>query len=108
MANSDLDKMPLTAELMVQAGTDPNGVFSCYHPNLLRLPMQIMFESNDQSQLQQVIYFFISQLRQAREQLIVGNIAYIEYMPNNLTGFDIPDSNWEIKSWKAKNNTVKL
>ncbi len=108
MANSGSDEMPLTAQLMVQAGDDANGVFSCYHPNLLRFPMQIMFESSNQGQLQQVIHSFVSQLRHAREQLVVGSIAYIEYVPNNLTGFDIPDDNWEIKSWKTKNNMVKL
>ena len=108
MINSGPDEIPLTAKLMVQAGVDTNGVFSCYHPNLLRFPMQIMFESSNQGQLQQVIYSFISQLRHAREELVVGDIAYIEYVPNNLTGLDIPDGNWEIKNWKTKNSMVKL
>ena len=105
---SEAAEIPLTAELMVQAGIDANGVFSHYHPNLLRFPMQIMFESSDQSQLQQVVYSFMAQLKHAREQLIIQNIAYVEYVPSNLAGFDIPDGNWEIKKWKAKNNMVKL
>jgi len=39
------------------------------------------------------------------ESIIAGDIAYIEYIPKSLEKHigDIPDTNWEIRIWKAKN-----
>jgi len=96
------EAMPLTARLLAPPGPDPNGVFSCYHPNLLRIPMQIIFISDRPAELNQAISTFLYSLK-GSEHLIIGNMAYIEYIPEHIT--DVPDQNWEIKKWKAKNKT---
>ena len=92
--------MPLYAKLMVAASDDPNKVFSCYHPNLLRFPMQIMFFSRDGSELEQAIIGFRARLKNRSEFLIIGNRGYVEYIPENHRQHLIPEGNWEIKKHK--------
>jgi hypothetical protein len=96
--------MPLIAKVMKAAGVDPNNIFTNYHPNQLRFPMQMMFESNDPKQLKQAIAMFTSRHRGVPETLIYGNLAYIEYIPDALLAYSskIPAENWEIRIWKAR------
>jgi len=97
------EELPLTARLLMPPGDDPHGIFSCYNPQLLRLPMQIIFKSDDIKQLERAIASFVLRLRGERLQMIVGDMAYIEYIPNSLSKYNIPKDNWEIKGWKTKN-----
>ena len=92
------EEVPLTARLMIPASPDPNRIFSSYHPNLLRFPMQIMFKSDSAAELKQVVEMFASRFRHTSKSLIVGNIGYVEYIPPNLARYrdKIPDTNWEI------------
>jgi hypothetical protein len=101
--SQEQEELPLTARLIVPPRDDPNKVFSCYNPQLLRLPMQIMFQSDDVKQLELAISSFVAKLRGERLQMIIGDMAYIEYVPNNFVKRNIHKDNWEIKSWKAKN-----
>jgi len=92
-----------TAKMMMPATEDKNGVFSCYDPQSLRFPMQMMFRG-DTKLLPSVISEFTSNTI-AAESVIIGGFGYVEYMPTNFEGFvdNIPDNNWEIRIWKAKN-----
>ena len=93
------DKPSLVAKLMVPAGPDPNGIFSCYHPNLMRFPMQMMFKSDNLSQqLQEAVAMFSSRFKRNNRTLIVGNIGYVEYLPPGMIKYAarIAGSNWEI------------
>ena len=58
---SDED-IPLYAKLMVKEITDYK-IFSAYHPNLLRLPMQMVLQSTDKTQLIEATKLFISQYK---------------------------------------------
>ena len=97
------EELPLTARLLVPSGDDPNQVFSCYNPHLLRFPMQIAFKSNSLVELEQAVQSFVIAHRSEHVQMIVGDMAYIEYIPDNLTKHNVPKRHWEIKNWKAKN-----
>lgn len=95
---------PITARLMVPAGDDSNGVFSCYNPNLLRMPMQIAFSSDDQKLLNQALQVAISGIK-AYDHIQVGTTLYVEYVPKDLARYDVPDENWEIKLWRLNHKS---
>jgi len=89
------------AEFIVSASYDPNGVFTCYNPLLLRFPMQLMLQASTGVQLIGAIKPFMNQ-QHAVEYIVVGNRAYIEYIPINMSTYNIPDSGWEIRKFRAK------
>lgn len=95
---------PLPAQLMLPPRVDPNGVFSYYHPNILRFPMQMMLQSSDPHQLVAAIKEFVGRFKSRYETAIVGKFGYIEYIPNNLARYNIPDDNWEIPIYQSKIN----
>jgi len=95
---------PLPAKLMVGAGKDPNGIFPNYHPSLLRFPMQIIFTSSDLDQLAVAMKGFVARFKFPPKSLIIGNYAYVEYVPDNLIAYvdHIPQSNWELVAHQSK------
>jgi hypothetical protein len=90
--------MPLTARLLVSAGMDINGIFSCYNPTILRYPMQLMFRSDKHVNLKRAVES-ITHNAKYHEHIIVGDTAYVEHTSLK----NVPERFWEIKVWKAKN-----
>jgi len=95
------EKMPTTAELMVEKSTDPNGIFSAYHPGILRMPMQMILRADNMEDLRGAVDEFAK--RAIRYDVIfVGEYAYIEYVPRSMSKIDIPDEYWEVRKYKIE------
>jgi len=76
-------------------------VFSYYNPALLTIPRrQIIFGSGGQD-LELAVKQFI-QDKPIADSLILGNTAYIEYLPAELVHLasQIKSENWEIKKYR--------
>ena len=91
------------ARMMVGSCEDPNGVFSCYNPQLLRFPMQLILMSEDKDMMVHAITEF-GKRNPNFEFVFVGDFAYIEYVPEDYIHLldKIPDGNWEVKERKSK------
>lgn len=99
-------EVPLVAKLMVPAGKDPNNIFSCYNPNLLRFPMQMIFTSTSSKELREAVKEFTN--GRQHETVTIGDYAYVEYVLTRFAKLEIPDQNWEIKAYKAsRKNKVR-
>ncbi len=95
--------IPKIARMMVGPCEDPNGVFSCYNPQMLRFPMQLILMSEDKDMLNHAITEF-SKRNPNFEYMVVGDLAYIEYIPEEYINLldKIPEGNWEVKKKKGK------
>ena len=80
---------------------DTPNIFTCYNPMLLRFPMQLILHSEDSSQLLKSTQSFTSR-QHLVESLIIGNKAYIEYIPKSLADYADRAIAWEIRHYKAK------
>lgn len=102
ITNEDEIDMPLHADMIIDH--DANNIFTNYDPSLLRFPMQIILSNSDQQKLKLAIKSFTSNLDNIYEAMIVGNNAYIEYVPNNHSDIvnKIPADSWEIRKYKNK------
>jgi hypothetical protein len=97
--------LPDVLQLMQQSMEDPNKIFSNYHPLLLRFPMQIILKSENLNRLTRAVKSLENRFHIC-ENLLIGDFAYVEYLPPSLAGYadDIPTENWEIRKRK---NEVK-
>ena len=91
------------ARMMVGPCKDPNGVFSAYNPQLLRFPMQLLLMSEDRDMMVHAITEF-GKRNPNYEYVAVGDLVYIEYVPENYLHLldKIPEGNWEVKKRKSK------
>jgi len=75
-------------------------IFEAYKPHVITLPQKLIIVDKDPIRLKRAIDNFISG-KPKSDFIIVEDRAYIEYIPVGMP-LDIPDSQWEIKSYKAK------
>ena len=89
---------------MIVKTKDELKVFNSYHPHLLSFPLKVIVSEEDLSASNKTIDTFLAG-KTACELLKAGSLYYVEYMPDNMAHLvpTIPDSNWEIKQWKARN-----
>lgn len=91
------------ARMMVGPCEDPNNVFTCYNPQLLRFPMQLILMSEDKDMMVHALTEF-GKRNPNFEYVAIGDLIYIEYVPEDyihLLG-KIPERNWEVRKRKGK------